>query len=251
MRFLSITVIGLLLFCSCSSDSQDTTNIIDDLTPSANSANDFLSDDTYKRLVIEIVSVDGFEPTSAAVDNLVSFLNERTFKPNGIQVESRSIPSPQNSTYTIQDIIAIENANRTEFNSSDKLTLWVLFVDGEFASNSNGSTVLGAAYGDTSFVIFEESIQAISGGVLQPSRAVVESTVVNHEMGHLLGLTNFKSPMQTNHEDSNHPRHCDVDNCLMYWSIETGEGIVDFLSGGQIPSLDAQCVADLQANGGK
>lgn len=255
MRSLGTILISLIVFCSCASDSSPVINDLfmedDDMIPSINSANDFLSDHIYKRLVIEVVYIEGHEPTDAALNNLVSFINERTFKPNGIQIESRSIPSPNTSPYTIQDILSIESANRTETSSSDKLALWVLFIDGEFASNSSGSTVLGAAYQDTSFVIFQESIEAISGGILQPDRTVVESVVINHEMGHLLGLTNFKSPMQTNHEDTSHPKHCDVQDCLMYWSIETGEGIVDLLSGGQIPELDAQCIADLQANGGK
>lgn len=259
MRLLTITLFCFVLLFSCTSDDSNNSGILIDLeeeeeeenNPPSNSANDFLSDDTYNQLSIEIVFIDGHEPTSTAINNLVSFLNERTFKPNGIVVESRSLPSPGNSAYSIQDIISIENTNRTEITASDKLALWILFVDGEFASNSSGSTVLGAAYDDTSFVIFQESIENISGGLFQPDRTVVESTVINHEMGHLLGLTNFKSPMQTNHEDINHPKHCDVEDCLMYWSVETGEGIVDLLSGGNIPGLDAQCIADLQANGGK
>jgi hypothetical protein len=37
----------------------------------------------------------------------------------------------------------------------------------------------------------------------------------------------------------------------MYWSSETGGGISNMVSGGTAPKLDAQCIADLQANGGK
>jgi hypothetical protein len=35
----------------------------------------------------------------------------------------------------------------------------------------------------------------------------------------------------------------------MFWSAESGSGIADMVSGVQ-PKLDAQCLADLKANGG-
>jgi hypothetical protein len=37
----------------------------------------------------------------------------------------------------------------------------------------------------------------------------------------------------------------------MFWSAESGSGIADMVSGGSAPKLDAQCLADLKANGGK
>ena len=70
---------------------------------------------------------------------------------------------------------------------------------------------------------------------------------MSHEFGHILGLTNAGTVMQSDHEDANHKRHCNVSSCLMYWEAESGTN----LFGGNIPQLDAQCIADLQANGGK
>jgi hypothetical protein len=37
----------------------------------------------------------------------------------------------------------------------------------------------------------------------------------------------------------------------MFWSAESGSGIADMVSGVFPPKLDAQCLADLKANGGK
>ena len=37
----------------------------------------------------------------------------------------------------------------------------------------------------------------------------------------------------------------------MSWTAETGEGLLNSLSGGTVPSLDEQCITDLQTNGGK
>jgi hypothetical protein len=37
----------------------------------------------------------------------------------------------------------------------------------------------------------------------------------------------------------------------MYWSAEGGTNITNIVNGGIVPQLDSQCIADLQANGGK
>jgi len=37
----------------------------------------------------------------------------------------------------------------------------------------------------------------------------------------------------------------------MYWTAETGQGIINMISGGTVPILDSACLADLQSNGGK
>ena len=78
----------------------------------------------------------------------------------------------------------------------------------------------------------------------------METTVILHEFGHILGLTNFGAPQQSPHEDSANPKHCDVETCLMYYAATSGPSLMNN-SGGTVPQLDAQCIADLQANGGK
>lgn len=215
------------------------------------SANDLLSANTFKSMVIELVYVEGFEPEQASVDNFVSFLNNRTFKPNGITVEKREIPSPGQDTYTIEEIADIERDLRENYNTENQIAVWALFIDGKSSNDSDSSVVLGTAYWNTSFVIYQETIQGFSNSPFEPSRDLLETTVITHEFGHILGLTNLGSPLQTDHEDDEHPKHCDVDSCLMYWSAETGAGISNMTNMSSAPQLDAQCIADLQANGGK
>ena len=215
------------------------------------SANDLLSDDTFTSMIIELVYVEGFEPTQNAVDNLTSFINERTYKPNGITIEKRSIPSPGNETYTIEDIADIERAERQNYNTPSRIAVWAFFVDGKSSSDTNNSVVLGTAYWNTSFVIYENTVKDLSNSAFEPSTDLLETTVLNHEFGHILGLTNLGTPLQTAHEDSEHPKHCDVDTCLMYWSSETGAALTNMVNMESAPELDAQCIADLQANGGK
>jgi hypothetical protein len=80
---------------------------------------------------------------------------------------------------------------------------------------------------------------------------LLETTVITHEFGHILGLTNLGTALQSKHEDAEHPKHCIEKTCLMYWSSEIGGGIGNMVSSGAAPQLDAQCIADLRANGGK
>jgi predicted Zn-dependent protease len=122
-----------------------------------------------------------------------------------------------------------------------------LVLDGSYADNNQ---VLGIAYRNTSMAIFGGTIADNSGGVSQPTRSKLESTVMNHEFGHLLGLVNLGSNMVDNHQDSSNGKHCDNSDCLMYYASETTE-IASFLIGNDIPALDQNCKNDLIANGGK
>lgn len=232
-------------------NNTDTVNVKDNQKATGTSANDLLSDNTFTSMVIEVVSVNGFEPTESAINNFVSFINARTYKPNGITVEKRSISSIGNSTYSIADIIDIEDANRTKYNTSNQIAVWAFFTNGASDKDSNNSVVLGTAYRNTSFVIFEETIQDLSNSAFEPNRNLLETTVITHEFGHILGLTNLGSDLQSNHEDTEHLKHCNIESCLMYWAAETGDGLSNLVGNNSAPQLDAQCIADLQANGGK
>jgi hypothetical protein len=261
-RNISVLIFAILIaisFQGCSKD-EVANNIIDEgggnlssanQQPTGTSANDLLSDKSFTSAIVEVAYVEGFEPTQEAVDNFMSFLESRTFKPDGISVITTIIPSTGNSNHTIQDIIAIEDANRTVYNFNNQIAIWAFFSDGESASNSNNSVVLGTAYRNTSFVIFEKTIHDLSNSAFEPDRSLLETTVITHEFGHILGLTNLGTDLQTPHEDTQHPKHCDVENCLMYWSAETGSGLENLINSGTAPQLDPQCIADLRANGGK
>lgn len=247
--------VGLILSCSkedlLSNTSGTGNTVSNNRQPTGSSSNDLLSDKKFKSMVVEIVYVEGFEPTASAINNFVSFLDSRIYKPSGITIIKRAIPSPGNLPYTNQEIVVIEDANRTKYNTLNQIAVWAFFADGKSASDTSSGVILGTAYRNTSFVIFEQTIQGLSNSPFEPSRSLLETTVIAHEFGHILGLTNFGSAMQSNHEDTAHAKHCNVESCLMYWSSETGNGISNLASGGIAPKLDAQCIADLQANGGK
>ena len=212
--------------------------------------NDFLSDKKYDKLIVEIQYVSGFEPSSTTLDNLKTFLQQRLNKSAGITFTQNTIPSPGKSVYSAEDVQNIEKANRTQTTNNKTLTAYFFFADGDYTGNNGSSKILGFAYGSSSMAIFEKTIKDFSGGVGKPSGSVLETTVVLHEFGHILGLVNNGTPMQATHQDVPNGKHCDDQNCLMYYIVETSD-IVASVLGGTIPVLDAACLNDLKANGGK
>jgi hypothetical protein len=247
--------ICLILFVSCSKEDSTDPPVpidpVDNKQLTGSSSNDLLSDKKFTSMIVEVVYIAGFEPSETAINNFVAFLYSRTYKPNGISITKRVIPSTGKAAYTLEDIVAIENINRTKFNTSNQIAIWIFFADGKSSLDTNTSTILGTAYWNTSLVIYEKTVQGLSDGPLEPNRSLLETTIITHESGHLLGLTNLMLAMQSAHEDASHPKHCDVSSCLMYWSSETGHSVSNMASGGSAPQLDSQCISDLRANGGR
>ena len=123
-----------------------------------------------------------------------------------------------------------------------------LVVSDPSADDSGNLKVLGEAYRASSMVVFQGSIKSVSGGLGQPSADIVESAVVAHEYGHVLGLVNISTPMVTPHQDTAHGAHDTNTKCLMYYLNNSSAGLAgNLLSGGTVPDFDAQCRADLAA----
>lgn len=223
--------------------------------PAINSANDknvgssgrdFLSSANFTSLNVEIQYMAGFAPDEASINNLTVFLNSLINKPGGITISQKEIPASNQLAYTLNDIAAIEQKERTAYNSGNQLAVYVLITDGAYTNAS----VLGVAYRNTSLCLLGKTIFDNSGNIGQSGRTRLESTVTEHEFGHLLGLVDLGTPMVTNHKDAPHENHCNDKDCLMYYDVETTVVFGSLISG-DIPVLDSQCLADLHANGGK
>ncbi len=216
------------------------------------SANALLSEQEYDQLKVEIQYVKGYKPTQRALDSFKSFLNANVHKSNGIAFKKTKISNPgDDNKYDVSEIIDIEDQNRSVYNEGSEIGVYFLFVNGKNKGDSDNEKTLGIAYRNTSMVIFEETIQGLSDDIDEPERHKLERAVINHEMGHNLGLVDNGSPMQTDHRDKDKGSHCDNDNCLMHWTVKTGDVVDKILTGGNIPKLDQNCQDDLEANGGK
>ena len=214
------------------------------------SAHAFLSDSSYDKLVVEIDYMPNQLPTQQARDSLQTFLEHRLNKPGGIvlDISADRITTQGDTSYSNDDIVQLEENYRDQYTEAGSRTLkaYFLFLDGQYSN----SKALGVTYFNTSMAFFEKTIRDNSGGFSQPARYKIEATVMNHEFGHTMGLVADGSPMQTNHQDYSHGHHCDNKNCLMYYAVETTDYLSNLMDS-QVPDLDANCRADLQANGGK
>ncbi|WP_108802416.1 hypothetical protein [Aquimarina sp. Aq107] len=252
-KFLSILLFASFILVGCS-DDDDNTLITDGESPNTQplgtSANDLLSDTNFRGLTVEIVSVEGFAPTTTAVNTFRTFLEERLFKPDGITINQRTVSSSGLSPFNIDKIKEIETNTRTEFNEGDEITVYIYFADGTNDNDDGSRVTLGTAYLNTSIVIYESTLRNLSSNPNAPMLSTIEAATLNHEFAHLLGLVNIGTPLQSQHENTVSRGHCNVQNCLMEAAIEFESGMMDMMGNG-VPELDAQCIADLQANGGR
>lgn len=228
------------------------------LLATGESAGDLLTNDSFDRLRIEIAYVEGFRPTENALDNLRDYLMMRTFKTD-ISFEFLPLPSPGEEDLSLQEIAVLENENRTLYNEGSTLAMYIYFADApaEGDDEDEGTVTLGAVYRNTSMVIHEITLRRLAGRSLLISQTDVESATLMHEFGHLFGLVDLGTPEVNPHEDPDAEHHCNVEGCLMQASLEFSASAKKVLESraakgsAVVPSLDAECIRDLQGIGGR
>lgn len=259
----------LFLLVNCSKDSSDSdTNEPIQVNKSANlkgagdSANDILSNDNFDKLIIEIGHVTGFKPTTSAMSDLIEYLQERTFKQN-IEIQYLELASPEKDNLSLKEIADLETKNRTAYNTGSTLSIYIYFSDAPSDEDDpeEDLVTLGAVYRNTSMVIYESTIRNLASKSILISTGTVETATLNHEFGHLFGLVNIGSDMVNPHEGTTTDKddniipsqHCDQEVCLMRAELEFSSSMGKMLvaKNGQVPDLDAECLLDLKANGGR
>jgi hypothetical protein len=217
------------------------------------SAEDLLSSNNYSKLTVELVYFGLYRPTDLTISNFRNFLSERLNKPGGITIKETSVPEVEGSPFTSAELVAIEDENRTEYTSGDTIAVYVFFANGVSANDTSTRVTLGTAYRNTSMVIYEKTLQTLAASNPSVALSTLETTTLHHEFGHILGLVNLlDDDIHTNHEDTGHPKHCKVEDCLMYFESNTRSKILERFSGrANIAELDPLCIENLQAKGGK
>ncbi len=241
-----LSVLLVVVSCKKDDDSAMTDERALNLLGLGESAEDLLSDDIYKSLVVELVYSNGFRPEQQTIDNLRQLLVERVNKPDGITIMETVIAPPAGEPYTTEEIRNIETQNRTQYTRDDQIAVYVFFANGNASTDTNSTVTLGTAYRNTSVVIYQETLQG-----LNVNRFLVEATTLRHEFGHLFGLVNIvNDDIHTDHEDPFNNKHCVVEDCLMYFASTIPKTLPNPTEE-DIPVFDMLCLEDLQAKGGK
>ncbi len=264
-RNILYTVFGLILLIGCSKDSDITSsNSSSTIDKSGNrlttgaSASDLLANANFDKLLIEIGYVSGQQPTTEAITNFENFLRERTFK-NNIEFKYTPLTSPGKETLTLDEVVQLENDNRTEYNDGTTLAIYIYFADAPSDSDNpdEGTVTLGAVYRNTSMIAYESTIKELANASAAVTVADVETATLFHEFGHLFGLVNLSTQSVNDHEDPDASNHCNVAGCLMRAELEFGTSLLKTMQNraskglASIPEFDSECLLDLQKYGGR
>ena len=206
---------------------------------------DLLTSEKFKSLHIEIGYVESFKPDDEAINLLIEFLEDRTYKPQGITFSMKSLQSSNQTPFDRSDWESIEDEHREKYNTENEIAVWIYFSDGKKdIGDGQTSSVKGTAYKNTSIIMYGESFNEFFEGSSLPKNMVIANTL-RHEFGHLFGLVNLELEPTTNHEDPESSNHCTGENCLMK-AVKVWQS-----SQPEIHSLDDACLKDLQSIGGK
>ena len=220
-------------------------------TPGSN-ARDFVSG-AYPKLVVEVDWVDeggtSYKPPPAVLAFLEQRIGERATKPGGVSVTFGNAIATTKSSFSADDLRALEGTHRSARTGGDTAAIWIVFANRYSEGGAGGSTVIGVAYAGSSAAVFVAPIQD-AATFLVPAETIERIAAV-HEVGHLFGLVNTGTPMVAPHEDAAHPGHSSNPDSVMYWQAE-GTDLVSLIAGGRNPdNFDTADSADLRAIGGK
>ena len=264
LKFISILILMVLVFVACKSDDQEEPEEpavdpkADNRLALGVSAGDLLTATPFNTLTVEIAYAPNSRPNGETISNFRTMLEERLNKPGGINIIETQVPDQPGQPYTIEEVREIEDNIRTQYTQGNNIAVFVFFANGS-SQNDNGNRVtLGTAYRNTSIIVYKRTLKVITDE--DPELLTfVESFTLNHEFGHILGLTNIQNDdIHDHHEDSDNPKHCIVNECLMYFELEfaTRTSINEMMFRGrqnnlEVPTFDPLCIEDLRAKGGK
>jgi hypothetical protein len=227
----------IILVTSCQKDDLP----VYDYRTLGTAARDILSASPYTALELEVNYMPGYLPDDAVINHVKNYLAELTNKPVGITYVPAQFSRTVSNPISLNEVVSLEKSIRTRFTKSQTLAIHIMIVDAEYST----ADILGISYWNTSMCVFGRTVTKFSGRPGLVSKNQLMTTLIEHEMGHILGLVDQGTPMVTAHK-SNNGAHCTNTSCLMYHIIETSGN-----SSTPIPTLDDRCRADLRANGGK
>ncbi|SKB32316.1 zinc metalloprotease [Daejeonella lutea] len=201
------------------------------------SAGDLLRADKYKSLRVEIHYMTGFRPDMNAIANLRVFLNQCLNKPEGVKIFVKEIAAVKDTLLTRNEVDTLRRANRVIKTKKDQIAIYILYTNGQF----HNKYILGQAFRNTTIIIYGKSLRNRLNAFEASRSEILETELLLHEFGHLLGLVNKGSPMMSDHDDRKREAHCENEDCIMY-------AVIDRNQDQPLRYFDEACLQDLAAN---
>ena len=270
--YLTLILVAFASFLFVKCDSDDDGEVIEDVIEDPGpfdlerefggaDAINILTETDYTSLTIEFAYSEGNRPKQTSLDELKAFINERAHKSGGITYVETVIPAPSGAPFTYLELEEIEEEHRTQFRSGTNLAFWILMVNDVILNEdgTNDTNTLAAVYYNTSMYLSIPTITTAAEDAPISGYDGMESSTLQHEFGHWMGLVNTLEtgdtvhPTKGEHEDTENKGHCKVETCLMYWGSNNPfhGGYVSRLQSGFLVELGDLCKADLVAKGGK
>ncbi len=212
---------------------------------------DYVRSTAATKLVFELDTIEGVDPRPEALDYVVDRLRGRISKPDGIEWRPDATIASRGAdhVWTFEELQELADEQADLSVEPGEISIHVLYLDGAYEDES----VLGVAWSNRHLAMFSGTLESSCDQLLVGDSVceAAESSVLLHEVGHVLGLVDNGLEMVEDHADPEHGAHDESEDCVMYWAYE-GVGILDALtgpltgSGGELDFGD-DCVADLAA----
>lgn len=218
---------------------------------------ELLAASPFTDLIIEIDHAPERAPSLLAQEHLVGELRNVTSKTRVSVLVEETLRDEPAKRWTPEALVALEAGTRSTAHDAPIAVLHVLYPAGEYERDGvAGVTVSGPLLGPvTVFLDTIERVRAPLGNVPLPRQArdEIERATLLHEAGHAMGLVNNGLPMVRDHEDDENPGHSTNSESVMFWRVETLDGIREaFLHDGAVPIwFDANDRDDLRSAGGR
>lgn len=216
-----------------------------------------LSAAPFTRLVVEVDHAPGHRPSDAALAHLVSTFRNVTSKAEVTLLVQESAMGGEDERWSQEELLDAEERLRTTAHEAPTAVLHVLYPAGAYEKDGvAGLTIAGTRIGP--IVVFLGTIREVDAGLgplpLAPGAVQrLERATLLHEAGHGVGLVDNGLPMTKDREDKEHEGHSTNPRSVMYWRVESVDGLRDYLlSDGAVPSeFDADDRADIRSAGGR
>jgi hypothetical protein len=195
----------------------------------------YLREQLSARLVLDIRSQSGAEPSSGTVDHVRGVLSQVSGK--DVRVGGGALAG-EGRQWSADEIRALADSVGPA-QSRDAAVVRLLYLRGGFAGDD---TVLGVAVRSDVAAVFADRIDDAAGPLGNRSR--IEDAITVHEVGHLLGLVDLV--LDRGRADPDHPGHSRNRNSVMYYAVESTL-VGSILTGGPPTEFDAEDLADLAA----